>query len=309
MKIQVESFMLNNGIRIPSIGIGPGMTNRNLKLYNFKSFFLNRLYRAFYHKIIIKLIIEKKYISAVSHSLQIGYRLIDNSVSYGNEKLIGKAIKRSGVKREDLFITTRVSNRQQLKGNIREQFMKSLSDLSVDYVDLYMFHWPVTNYYLSTWEQMIELYNEGLVKTLGVANCHQHHLEEILNYSNVVPAINQLEVHPLITQKSLIEYCKTKGIIVEAYTPIARNDDRLVRNRILEEIGKKYNKSIQQVVLRWHIQNGLIPVPRSLNKQRQIENISVFDFFLTSKEIDKIDSININARLRYDPDNCDFTRL
>ena len=156
---------------------------------------------------------------------------------------------------------------------------------------------------------MLKLYDEGYIKALGVANCHQHHIEELLKVSEVIPAVNQIEVHPLFTQKTLIEYCQNKGIVVEAYTPIARFDDRLVRLPLLKRIAQKYNKTIVQIVLRWHIQNGLIPIVRSLNKKRQLENISIFDFKLTADEMDSIDRININARVRYDPDNCDFSIL
>jgi diketogulonate reductase-like aldo/keto reductase len=156
---------------------------------------------------------------------------------------------------------------------------------------------------------MVELHQQGFCKSIGVANCHQHHLEEILKVSDVVPAINQIEVHPLFTQKPLIEYCKLKGIVVEAYTPVARCDDRLIRLPLLRNIAEKYNKKINQIILRWHIQNGVIPIVRSLNAKHQIENISIFDFELTREEIEKIDSININSRLRYDPDNCDFSIL
>jgi diketogulonate reductase-like aldo/keto reductase len=172
-----------------------------------------------------------------------------------------------------------------------------------------MFHWPVTGVYLDTWKQMEQLYKEGYCKSIGVANCHQHHLEEIFSIAEVIPLVNQFEIHPLFTQKPLIEFCKSRGIAVEAYTPIARFDDRLIRLSVLNAIARKYNKTAVQIVLRWHIQNGVIPVVRSLNKKRQLENISVFDFELTEEDMHKIDSFNINARLRYDPDNCDFSIL
>jgi methylglyoxal/glyoxal reductase len=305
----MEYFKINNKIKIPSIGIGPGMIQYRRRFPDFGNVFLKKLIRAFYFRIFVKFIIERQYISSVSHALKSGYRLIDSSAAYGNEKLIGKAIKKSKIKREELYITTRVSNIQQFKGNIREELIRSMKELGVGYIDLYMFHWPVTDCFLSTWEQMVQLQNEGLVKVLGVANCHKHHIEALWASSGVIPSINQIEVHPLFTQKPLLEYCKSNGILIEAYTPIARNDDRLTRNRILEDIGKKYNKTIQQVILRWHTQNGIIPITRSHNRKRQIENISIFDFKLSQEEIYNIDSININSRLRYDPDNCDFTRL
>ncbi len=305
----MKYITLNNGLKIPPIGIGPSVLPYNKKVTKKSDIFARRLLRAIYLRGIVKFTVQPRYVASVSYALQKGYRLIDNSVSYQNEKFLGKAIKDCGVNRDEIFVTTRVSNSQQYRGNIRSQLMKSLRDLDMEYIDLYMFHWPVTDHYLSTWEQMVELYQEGYVKALGVANCHKHHLEEIIDHSNVIPAINQIEVHPLFSQKPLIEYCKSKGVVVEAYTPLARNDERLLRNRILEDIGKKYHKTIQQIVLRWHIQNGLIPVPRSLNPNRQLENLCIFDFELTSDEMDKIDSININSRLRYDPDNCDFLRL
>ena len=235
--------------------------------------------------------------------------LLDYSSAYGNEQLIGKAIKKSGIERKNIFLTTRESNRQQEKGNIREQLFNTLKSYSTDYVDLYMFHWPVTGVYLDTWKQIEQLYKEGYCRSIGVANCNQHHLEEIFKIAEVIPHINQFEVHPLFTQKPLIEYCRTKNIVVEAYTPIARFDDRLVRLPALKAIATKYSKTVVQIILRWHIQNGVIPVVRSLNKKRQLENISVFDFELTSEEMQTIDGFNINSRLRYDPDNCDFSIL
>lgn len=309
MVSKIEYICLNNNQLIPMIAIGPGILNYGKRMPDFGNSFLNKCYSEFNNRILSKFSSQIKYVNSVSHAIDIGYRLIDNSASYRNEKLIGRAIRKSGINREEMFITSRVSNKQQLNGSIRNFFMQSLNDLGVSYIDLYMFHWPVTDCYLNTWRQMVELYEEGLIKTLGVANCHQHHLEEIFKISDVVPAINQIEVHPLFTQKPLIEFCKSKGIQVESYTPIARNDDRLVRSRLLKELGKKYNKTVQQIILRWHIQNGLIPVIRSHNKRRQLQNISVFDFNLTPDELTKIDSLNLNSRLRYDPDNCDFSIL
>ena len=303
----VPTIVLNNGVEIPVIGNGPGGLGYSAKYKPDNKFgylserICNKLYRS--------KLAENKYINAISHSLQIGFTLLDFSAAYGNEQLIGKAVKRSEIERKNLFLTTRVSNRQQEKGNIREQFFNTLEKYGTDYVDLYMFHWPVSGMYLDTWKQMVQIYKEGYCRAIGVANCHQHHLEEIFKVADVVPQINQFEVHPLFTQKPLIDYCKSKNIVVQAYTPIARFDDRLVRLPALKAIATKYNKTIVQVVLRWHIQNGIIPVVRSLNKKRQLENISVFDFELTNEEMKIIDGFNINSRLRYDPDNCDFSIL
>lgn len=187
--------------------------------------------------------------------------------------------------------------------------MSQLQGMGVDYVDMLMFHWPVTDLYIDTWKEMVQLYKEGYCKCLGVANCHKHHIEELMKAADVIPSINQFEVHPLFTQKDLIGYCWSKGIQVEAYTAIARFDDRLMRLPLLKNIAQKYHKTVVQVILRWHVQTGVIPLVRSLNKNRQLENVSIFDFELTSNEMKAIDAININSRLRYDPDNCDFSIL
>jgi diketogulonate reductase-like aldo/keto reductase len=156
---------------------------------------------------------------------------------------------------------------------------------------------------------MEKLQKEGYIRSLGVANCHKHHLEDIINNCEIKPVVDQFEVHPLFTQKELISYCQTQEIQVVAYSPLAQNNDRLRSNRLLKECAKRYGKSMQQIILRWHIQNGVIPIPRSTNYDRMNGNIEVFDFKLTPDEMKNIDAININSRLRYDPDNCDYLIL
>ena len=299
---------LSNGVKIPAIGNGPaavGYTPKLQKQYSGIKGFANRAYRRF----ISRPILERNYIDAVANSFKIGFTLLDNSAAYRNEEYIYRAIQKSGINRKDLFITTRCSNQAQFRSTVRDEFFNSLKALHTDYVDLYQFHWPVTNHYVDTWNEIIKLYKEGYCRSIGVANCHQHHIETLIKSSNFVPHINQFEVHPLFTQKTLIDFCNSKNIQVEAYTAIARFDDRLMRLPLLKNIANQYNKTVVQVILRWHIQNGVIPLVRSLNPTRQLENISIFDFELTKEEIDAIDSININARVRYDPDNCDFTIL
>jgi diketogulonate reductase-like aldo/keto reductase len=305
----IPIIKLNNGVEIPAIGNGPAAPGYSPK----HKFYSDNVLLGLSQKVLNKLYYRPKtyrnYVNAVAHSFKIGITLLDYSSAYGNGHLIAKAIKKSGLRRKDLFLTTRISNGAQKEGKVRECLMEQLKGLGVDYVDLLMFHWPVTGCYLDTWQEMVKFYKEGYCRAIGVANCHQHHLEKILKISDIVPVINQVEIHPLFTQKTLIAYCKGHAIQVEAYTPIARMDDRLVRLPLLRNIAKKYGKTIVQVVLRWHIQNGVIPIVRSLNKNRQLENISIFDFELTSEEMIAIDSININSRLRYDPDNCDFSIL
>lgn len=304
----METIRLNNGVEIPCIGIGPGSVMRGKTITFWGSSFLGKTLNKIFTKFLY-IYKKKKQINSLVRSFKMGYRLIDYSAAYGNEELIRIAIDKSGYKREEFFITSRISNKQQFTGKIREALMQTLKKMKLDYIDLYMFHWPVTDHYINTYKELENLYNEGFIKAIGVANCHQHHLEKILKECHLIPALNQIEVHPLFTQKPLIEYCKSKGIVIEAYTPLARNDDRLCHNKILEQIALKYNKTIAQVILRWNVQQEIIPIPRSSNAKRQKENISIFDFKLTDEDIKAIDSININSRLRYDPDNCDFSRL
>lgn len=292
---------------IPLIGFGPGIAGYSSKMQK-----RHEGPWRYYYGIINKVknrFVKKDYVDAVTHALNLGYRLIDYSSAYGDGSLLQKAIHKSEIKREDLFITTRVSNRAQREGRVREEFMTFLKNMNLKYVDLLQFHWPVTDLYLSTWREMEELYDEGYVKHLGVANCHQHHLEEILKICKHRPEVGQFEIHPLFTQKPLIQYYKDNGIVVEAYTPIARYDDRLVRLPLLKKLEKKYNKTFVQIILRWHIQNGVIPLVRSMSKDHQLENFSIFDFELSTEDMAAIDAININSRLRYDPDNCDFSIL
>lgn len=299
---------LNNGVNIPVLGFGPGSCRSRYKYIKEQNIVVQYYNRA-YNKFIGMPIRKQKYVDAVANALRIGYRLLDYSSSYGDGTLINKAIKKSGIDRKELFLTTRISNQSQISGNIRECLFSQLKGMQTDYIDLLMFHWPVTGYYEKTWEEIVKLYKEGYCRSIGVANCHQHHIERLLTVSDVIPQVNQFEVHPLFTQKDLIKYCWSKNIVVEAYTPIARFDDRLMRLPLLKNIAQKYNKSIVQVILRWHIQNGVIPVIRSLNPNRQLENINIFDFKLSDDEMVLIDGININSRLRYDPDNCDFSIL
>lgn len=306
--ILMEYTSLSNGIKIPKIGFGPGGCGYSARYVSPKGLIGDFSYRV-YNKLIKRPMQQYDYVNAVSSAIQNGFKLIDYSAAYGDGTLIGKAIKKSGIKRSDLILTTRVSNRAMFNNNVVEEIEGQLRGLNVDFLDILMFHWPVTGHYEDAWLKMLEMQQKGYCKVIGVANCHKHHLERLKEISGIYPSINQFEVHPLFTQKELIEYCKRKKIQVEAYTPIARFDDRLVRLPKLKEIAANHSKSILQVVLRWHIQNGVIPVVRTLNNNHQKENINIFDFELNQKEMEIIDGFNINARVRYDPDNCDFSIL
>lgn len=307
--MQDSSYIsLKSGIKIPAIGFGPGIMGYSARpsriqpgIFGFCKRVNNKIYRELFQK--------KKYINAVTSAFENGFRLLDYSNAYGNVDLIGKAIAKSGVSRSELFITCRISNKAQLNGNVRQEFLDSLNALGLEYIDILQFHWPVTDRYVDTWKEMLKLKEEGYVKVLGVANCHQHHIEALERATGCIPEINQVEVHPLFTQKKLLEYCKGKNIAVEAYTPVARYDDRLVRLPLLKKLEQKYNKSFVQIILRWHIQNGVIPVVRALNPKHQRSNIDIFDFELSNEDMLLIDGLNLDSRLRYNPDNCDFTIL
>lgn len=304
--MELNAFLRNGAI--PQIGFGPGGAGYTPQigktLRGFSKLYHNRITNK-----IKSIMVNLHYVDAIANALQLGYRLIDYSSAYGDGKLLQKAISKSDIGRDEILITTRVSNRAQRERKVRDEFMCFIKNMNLEYVDLLQFHWPVTGLYIDTWREMEKLYEEGYVKHLGVANCHQHHLEEIFKICKYRPEVGQFEIHPLFTQKKLIKYYKENGIVVEAYTPIARYDDRLVRLPLLKKLEKKYNKTFVQIILRWHIQNGVLPLVRSMSVVHQKENFDIFDFELSQEDMAAIDAININSRLRYDPDNCDFTIL
>ncbi|CUQ42692.1 2%2C5-didehydrogluconate reductase [Clostridium paraputrificum] len=275
----MKTFQLNNKSKIPVIGLGTYPMN-NLEL-----------------------------IKVIRKSVKLGYRSFDTATAYSNERFVGYGIKFSGVKRKELFISTKLSNAQQRSGEIESALKDSLKRLKLDYVDLYLMHWPNPETYIESWIKMEKLYKKGLAKAIGVCNFHKHHLEKLLEVASVIPAVNQIEVHPLLNQDELVSYCKSKGILVEAYTPLARMDNRLVSNETLIQIARKYDKKISQIVLRWDYQRGIVTIPKSNKVERLKDNINIFDFSLTEEEMIAINNVNINLRLRHNPDNCDFTKL
>lgn len=305
----MKKVVLYSGIEIPAIGFGPGIMEYSSKIYNKYEGKMFLFPWRVYNKLYLRSKQSKQFVKAITSAFNNGYRLFDYSNAYGNQELIAEAIRKTKISRDRLFLTSRISNQAQLKGIVREEFFNTLSQWGVKQIDLLQFHWPVAGKYIDTWKEMIRLKKDGYVRVLGVANCHRHHIEYLEKTTGVIPEINQVEVHPLFTQKTLIEYCKSKDIVVEAYTPVARYDDRLVRLPLLKLLEKKYNKTFIQIILRWHIQNGVIPVIRSFNPEHQKSNIDIFDFELSNEDMRLIDGINIDSRLRYDPDNCDFSIL
>lgn len=306
----MDFIELYNGIKLPNIALGTSSIGYtpNFHYVSTKNGLLNRILNRLKKNPVKKQ--EEDFVNAVCHALLAGYRLIDTSAAYRNETFINQAISRSQVERKNIFLTGRISNQAQFAGSdaVKSQIEDILHRSESDKIDLLMFHWPVTGYYESTWKVICDAYEEGVAKAIGVANCHRHHLEKLMK-CGLKPMVDQFEVHPLFTQKQLIQYCKDQGIVVESYSAIARYDDRLMRLPSLKIIAQKYGKTPVQVVLRWHIQQGLIPIVRSMNPSRIEENIDIFDFVLETDEMEVIDAFNINARIRYDPDNCDFSIL
>lgn len=303
--------ILYNGIAIPCIAFGPGSVNYRKPGASVEHpSRIERLWTRIRQQFVGEINPLDAYIQSISNGIKAGFRLIDYSSAYGDSSNIAKAIALSGIERDRLFLTGRISNKAQFEGKdgVRHQIDEILTGYKTDHLDLLMFHWPVTGFYEGTWTVLCDAYEKGIARSIGVANCHVHHLKRIMDVG-YKPMINQFEVHPLFTQKPLIAFCNECGIQVEAYTPLARFDDRLIRLPALKAIAERQNKSTAQVILRWHVQQGRIPIVKSRNEERQREDFNIFDFELTDEELNKIDSFNINARIRYDPDNCDFSIL
>lgn len=275
----VEEWTLNNGIKLPCIGLGTySMNNQDI-------------------------------VTSIDSAVKCGYRAFDTASAYKNAEGLGMAMKRNFAKREDFFISTKLSNKHQRKGNVREALKTSLSFLQLEYVDLYLMHWPNPDTYVDCYQQMEELYKEGLVRAIGVCNFHQHHLENLLKYTTVIPVINQIELHPLLTQEQLVRYCKKNRIDIMSYSPFARMNEKLIQNTIINKIAQKYNKEVTQIIIRWNYQKKYFTIPKSENAMRQKKNIDIFNFTLDNEDIDLIDSINENFRVRHNPDCCDFNHL
>lgn len=240
----------------------------------------------------------------VSDALQLGYRMIDTASMYHNEKGVGEGLRYSGVPREDVVVATKFWMDDLGFDNTLRAFEKSLELLDLEYLDLYLIHWPAPKrglLYVDSWRAMERLKNEGLVKSIGVCNFHPHHIEEILKVAEYVPALNQIELHPLLTQDEVVAFDTSHGILTQAWSPLARG--QIIENSLLERIAGNHNKSVAQVVLRWHIQRGVAVIPKSTSKSRIAENIDVFDFVLSEQEVAEISSLNANYRTGVDPED------
>ncbi len=236
---------------------------------------------------------------AVTAALELGYRSIDTASLYGNEGGIGRAISASGVLRGDIFLTSKVWNDEQGYDSTLAAFSRSLKRLGTDYLDLYLVHWPRPET-PETWRALEHLYAEGAVRAIGVCNHLKHHLEEVLAYANVAPMVDQYEMHPWLQQPSLRRYCETHGIVVEAWAPLMKG--RIAEEPVLVEVSASHRKSPAQVAIRWLLQHGVTTIPKSVHRERLVENAEVFDFELTAAEMAAIDAVDRGERFGPEPD-------
>lgn len=229
---------------------------------------------------------------AVSDALNAGYRLIDTVAAYMNEEAVGRAIRKSGIPRKELFITTKLWIQDYGYENTKRAFDTSMKKLGLDYLDLYLIHQPMSDYY-GAWRAMEELYQEGKIRAIGVCNFYPERLADLCLNAKVVPAVNQIECHPFFQRGKDMETMREYGVQIEAWGPLAEGQKNIFRNETLATIGAKYGKSVAQVILRWHIQRGVVIIPKSIHKERIEENLNIWDFELSAEDIDMISGMDV----------------
>lgn len=237
---------------------------------------------------------------AVIKAIQTGYRMIDTAAIYQNETAVGTAVKNSGVDRDELFITSKVWVQDHGYEKAKSAFQRTLNRLQMDYLDMYLIHWPYGDF-LGTWKALEELYKEGKIKAIGVCNFTVEKLEELKANSTVLPVINQIELHPVFQQKELQVYDRENDIITQPWSPLGNGNANLLSNEALKDIAGKYGKTVAQVILRWHLQEGFVVIPKSVTPSRIEENFNVFDFELTEGEMNVVRSLDTGKRLFFDP--------
>jgi diketogulonate reductase-like aldo/keto reductase len=241
---------------------------------------------------------------AVQCALSAGYRHIDTASLYGNERGVGQAVRESGIPRKELFVTSKVWNSDQRYENTLRAFDVSMKLMGFEYLDLYLVHWPVKEKYIETWKALEQLYTEGLVRAIGVSNFLRRHLEDLLAHCKVVPMVNQMEFHPRLVQQELIDFCQGHAIQYEAWSPLMQG--KIINIKELQPLAEKYKKDIAQLVLRWNLQKGIVTIPKSIRRERIVSNAQIFDFEITSKDMEAIDRLDKNERVGADPNNFNF---
>jgi len=274
----VPMMTLNNGVAIPQVGLG--------------------VYEA----------AEGAEVEAAVHAaFEAGYRLIDTAAIYGNEAGVGKAVKDSGLPREEIFITTKLWNANHAYDDALRAFDESMSRLDCGYIDLYLIHWPLPmdGKFPEAWRAMEKLYNDKRVRAIGVSNFKNHHLDELLKSTATVPAVNQIELHPMLQDKETRVYCAERGIAIESYSPLMRAGEAL-EHPVIAEISRQHGKTPAQAILRWHVQSDLIVIPKSVKPERIRENLDLFDFELSETEMQAIEGMDEGRRIGADPDTASF---
>lgn len=269
--MDINSFtVLNNGVKMPWVGFGT-----------------------------FKIKDKNTAISSVKEALRLGYRHIDTAAIYGNEEAVGEAIKESKVKREDIFLTSKLWNTEHDYDKALKAFDESLKKLGTDYLDLYLIHWPGKSN-KDAWKALEKLYKDGRIKAIGVSNFKIHHLEELINECDIVPTVNQVEYHPEFPQTELHEFCKKHKIQLEAWGPLMQG--KIFEIPLMKELSDKYGKTISQIALKWDLQMGVVTIPKSSTKARIKENMNLYDFEISEEDMKKIAELNIDKRIGPDPD-------
>ncbi|MCA5013591.1 MULTISPECIES: aldo/keto reductase [unclassified Enterococcus] len=273
-----DTVLLNNGVKMPGFGLGVFQVSNEDTIFS------------------------------VQKAIEAGYISIDTAQIYGNEEGVGEGIRRglatTGKKREDLFITTKIWNHQLDYDQTITAFNESLLKLGLDYVDLYLIHWPGNNEYLTSWKAMEELYTAGKIKAIGVSNFEIHHLETLLETAKVTPVLNQVELHPRMAQKEMRSFLQEKGIAIEAWSPLMQG--QLLQEPTILTLAEKYHKSAAQIILRWHVQNEIIVIPKSIKEERIASNADLFDFELSTEDLALIDQLDNGTRVGPHPDTFFF---
>ncbi|MGA4518192.1 aldo/keto reductase [Solibacillus silvestris] len=273
-----DTIKLNNGVEMPAMGLGVFQVENDTTA------------------------------EIVKNAIELGYRSIDTAAIYGNEAGVGEGIKlalaSTGLNREDLFITSKVWNAGLNYEETVSAYEESLEKLGLDYLDLYLIHWPGQNKFAESWTALEDLYQEGKIRAIGVCNFNISHLQDLLKTARVTPVINQVEFHPRLQQRSLRAFCKEHNIQLEAWAPLMQGG--LLEDTTIAKIAEKYGKSNSQVILRWDIQNEVITIPKSVRKERMAQNADIFDFSLTDEEMQIINAMNLDKRVGPDPEVFDF---
>ena len=270
-----NKLKLNNGMEIPSIGYGTYQIRKKSEIEN-----------------------------SIKIAYDNGYRLFDTAVMYGNENLIGNAFIKHKIPREDIFITTKILPSDMTYEKSKKSIEESLKKLKLKYIDMVLIHWPEVKKKedrINVWKAMEESVNEGKVKCIGVSNFLEGHLNHILSNCKIKPVVNQIECNPLYYDKETIDFCKSQNILIEAYCPLAEFDSKLIKNKIIVDLSKKYNKTVPQIILKWIMQKGIIPLPKSVHKEYIIQNINLDDFEINNDDMKLIDGLECGYKIDWDP--------